>query len=195
MVRTLDSPARPPADGTAAAGNPDLSTRAAEGDSRASEHNADVRPFLMHFHTEFKGHSTDLYTDGTRWASGDQPRGQDVSAGRGEIPEHLPTGEDLVDTAGEEASRVEKVRREIYEDGQDVIDVIDNDTNAWNDMFAPPQISSYEAAPVAGPHFSAQQHTAMDVGTGAVALFALGLAIDRVATWAVRHLEKHPERD
>ena len=63
------------------------------------------------------------------------------------------------------------------------------------DASAPPPTSSHEATPVAGPHFSATQHAGMDVGTEATALFALGLTIDRVATWAARHLEKHPERD
>ena len=194
-ARTPDSPAGPPADGRTAAGNPDLSTRAIEGDSPASEHNADVRPSLMHFHTEFKGHSTDLYTDGTRWASGDQPRGQDVSAGRGEIPERLPTGEDLVDTAGEESSVAERFRREIYEEGEDVFDVVENNANDAYDFFSPPPTGSYETTPSAGPYFSAQQHPGVDVGTGATALFALGLTIDRVATWTMRHLEKHREGD
>jgi hypothetical protein len=86
------------------------------------------------------------------------------------------------------------MRREIFED-DDVTDVISDNTNAWHDMFTPPQISSHEAAPLPGPHFSATQHTGMDVGTGATALFALGLAIDRVAIWGKRHLEKHPEGD
>lgn len=194
-VRTLDSPARRPADGRTAAENPDLSTAAVEGDSRASEHNADVRPFLTHFHTEFKGHSTDLYTDGTRWASGDQPRGQDVSAGRGEIPERLPTGEDLVDTAGEESSVAERFRREIYEEGEDVFDVVEHNTKDAYDFFSPPPTGSYETTPSAGPYFSAQHHPGVDVGTGATALFALGLTIDRVATWTMRHWEKHGEGD
>jgi hypothetical protein len=99
-----------------------------------------------------------------------------------------------VESAGEESSRLEKIRRGLYED-DDVIDIINDNTNAWNDMFTPPQTSSYEAAPLPGPHFSATQHNGMDVGTGATALFALGLAIDRVATWGVRHFEKHPEGD
>ena len=194
-VRTPDSPARQPADRRTAAGNPDLSTGAAEGNSRTSEHHPDVRPVLTHFHAEFKGHSTDLYTDGTRWASGDLAQRGNVSAGRGEIPERLPTGEDLVDTAGEESSRIEKLRRELYDETGDLTDDIDAGANRLHDIFSPPPTSSYEATPVAGPHFSATQHPGMDVGAGAAALFALGLTIDRAATWAARHLEKRPERD
>ena len=194
-VRTPDSPARQPADGRAAAGNPDLSTGTVEGTSRASEHHPDVRPVLTHFHAEFKGQSTDLYTDGTRWASGDLAQRGNVSAGRGEIPERLPTGEDLVDTAGEESSRIEKLRRELYDETGDLSDDIDAGANRLHDIFSPPPTSSYEATPVAGPHFSATQHPGMDVGAGAAALFALGLTIDRAATWAARHLEKRPERD
>jgi hypothetical protein len=194
-VRTPESPARQPADGSAARGNPDVTTRTVEGNSRTSEHNPDVRPVLTHFHSEFKGHSTDLYTDGTRWAPGDQPRGHDVTADRGEIPERLPTGEDLVDTAGEESSRIEKLRRELYDETGDLSDDIEAGANRLHDIFSPPPTSSYEATPLAGPHFSTTQHAGMDVGAGAAALFALGLTIDRVAIWAARHLEKHPERD
>lgn len=194
-VRTPDSPARQPADGRTAARSPDLSTRAVEESSRTSGHHSDVRPVLKHFHAEFKGQSTDLYTDGTRWASGDLAHRGNVSAGRGEIPEHLPTGEDLVDTAGEESSRIEKLRRELYDETGDLSDDIEAGANRLHDIFSPPPTSSYEATPVAGPHFSATQHAGMDVGAGAAALFALGLTIDRVVTWAARHLEKHPERD
>jgi hypothetical protein len=194
-VRTPDSPASHPADGRAAAGNLDPGARAVEGNSRTSEHHPDVRPVLTHFHAEFKGQSTDLYTDGTRWASGDPARRGDASAGRGEIPEHLPTGEDLVDTAGEEASRVEKLRRELYDEAGDLSDDIDRGANRLHDIFSPPPTNSYEATPVGGPHFSATQHPGMDLGAGAAALFALGLTIDRVARWGARHLEKNPERD
>jgi len=192
-VRTPDSPVRQPEDGRAAEGNSELSTRAVEGNSPATEHDAGIRPVLTHFHTEFKGHSTDLYTDGTRWASGDQPRRQDLSAGRGEIPERLPTGEDLVETAGEESSVAERFRREVYEEGEDVFDVVETNANDAYDFFSPPPTGSHEATPPAGPYFSAQQHPGVDVGTGATALFALGLAIDRVATWTMQHWEKHGE--
>jgi hypothetical protein len=149
---------------------------------------------ITHYHADFNGHRTDLYTDGTRWASGDPSR-EHATAGRGELPDDSPTGEDLVDSAGEEGSLAERVRREAYEEGEDLVDVLDHGANRLSDIFAPPPTSSYEAHPVGGPYFSAQQHNGMDVGTGATALFALGLAVDRVAKWTMQHFEKHPEGD
>jgi hypothetical protein len=162
--------------------------------SSALESRPDAQPVIAHYHADFKGHRTDLYTDGTRWASGDPAR-EHATAGRGELPDDSPTGEDLVDRAGEEGSVAERLRRELYGEGDDVVDVIEHGANRGYDFFAPPPTSSYEAHPAAGPYFSAQQHNGMDVGTGATALFALGLAVDRAAKWTMQHFEKHPEGD
>jgi hypothetical protein len=169
-------------------------THPGEGKPPASEHRPDDRPAITHYHADFKGHRTDLYTDGTRWASGDHAREQ-ATAGRGELPDDSPTGQDLVDRADEEGSPAERLRRALYDEGEDISDVIEHGANRGYDLFAPPPTSSYEAHPVAGPYFSAQHHNGMDVGTGATALFALGLAVDRMATWTMRHFEKHPEGD
>ena len=189
-----DSAVRKPADESAATRNPDRSDLAVEGNSRTSEHGPDAHPAITHFYGEFKGQRTDLYTDGTRWVPDDFRQREAASAGRGELPDDSPTGQDLVESAGEESSRLEKIRRELYED-DDVMDIVSENTNVWHNIFTPPQTNSYESVPAPGPHFSAQQHTGMDVGTGATALFALGLAIDRAATWGMRHFEKHPEGD
>jgi hypothetical protein len=157
-------------------------------------HNPNAEPVITHYHADFKGQRTDLYTDGTRWASGDRDR-EHATAGRGELPDDSPTGEELVDSAGEKGSLAERLQRDLYEEGDDIRDVLEHGANRTYDIFAPPPTSTYEAHPVGGPYFSAQQHHGMDVGTGATALFALGLAVDRVAVWTMEHVKKHPEGD
>jgi hypothetical protein len=150
------------------------------------------RDAITHVHAEFKGQATDLYTDGTRWASADTPRSEDKVPGRGEIPpDRLPTGEELVDGASEEPSPLDKFRRELYEAGEDTNDVIEQTFNADRVLFEHPPTGSHTGTPMPGPYFSAQQHSGADIGTGATALFALGLVIERVATFGVQHLTKH----
>src|ERR1700723_1148379 len=57
---------------------------------------------LTHFHGEFKDRRLDLYTDGTRWAAADTSRTLDNGVEEAKMPDVLPTGEELVDGAGED---------------------------------------------------------------------------------------------
>jgi hypothetical protein len=79
--------------------------------------------------------------------------------------------------------------------GEDLTGAINDNINGIHDIFSSPPTGSYEGVPGPGPLFTSPQHSGMDAGTGATALFALGLAIDRGATWAMRHLIKHSEGD
>lgn len=171
-----------------------LDAAAGQGRDQASRDQAGGQPAITHYYADFKGQRTDLYTDGDRWASGDQAR-DNAAAGRGELPDDSPTGEDLVDSADEEGSLAERFRREAYEEFDEISDVVEHGTNRAYDLLAPPPTFSYEAHPIAGPHFSAPQPNGMDVGTGAAALFALGVTVDRVAKWTMGHFEKHQKGD
>jgi hypothetical protein len=146
---------------------------------------------VTRFHSEFKGPPLDLYTDGTRWASADTPRTQDTVSQKGEIPDRLPTGEELVDSADESSSRLERFRHKLYEQSDDALDSIEKNTNIAHDIFSHPPTSSYEATPASEPHIYEAQHSVVDPGTAATAIFTLGLVIDRAVHWAVGHYDKH----
>jgi hypothetical protein len=81
-------------------------------------------PVVTHFHGEFKGRPLDLYTDGTRWAAADTPDTEETVSEKGTMPDRLPTGEELVDNAGEGSSLLERLRREVYEESDDEIDLL-----------------------------------------------------------------------
>jgi hypothetical protein len=146
---------------------------------------------VTHFHGEFKGRPLDLYTDGTRWAAADTPDREDTVTGTGDIPDRLPDGEELIEGAGEGSSRLERLRRDVYEESDDETDVIEKDANVIHDVFSRPPTSSYEATPAPEPHIFATQHPGIDAGTAATALFTFGLVIDRAVQWAVGHYDKH----
>ena len=149
---------------------------------------------VTHFHSEFKDRPLDLYTDGTRWAAADTPRAQDAVSEKGDMPDRLPTGEELVDDAGESSSRLDRLRRDVYEESEDETDVLDKEANTFHDVFAHPPTSSYEGTP-AQPHIYAIQHSGIDAGSMATALFTLGLVIDRAVHWAVGYYDKHAKGD
>jgi hypothetical protein len=149
---------------------------------------------LTHFRGEFKDRRLDLYTDGARWAAADTSRTQDNGVGEVKIPDVLPnllpTGEELVDSAGEDSSRLERLRHDIYEESDDEIDVLEKDANLVHDVFSHPPTSSYEGTPTQ-PHIYRTPHPGIDGGSTVTALFTLGLVIDRAVHWAVGYYDKH----
>lgn len=157
------------------------------GQDRDASATADA---VTHFHGEFKGQQLDLYTDGTRWAAAGTPRTQDTVSEKGEIPDRLPTGGELVDSAGEASSLLERLRRGVYEESDNETDVLEKDANIFHDVFSHPPTSSYEGTP-AQPHIYGTQHSGIDAGTAATAIFTFGLVIDRAVHWAVGYYEKH----
>jgi hypothetical protein len=146
---------------------------------------------VTHFHGEFKDQQLDLYTDGTRWAAADTPRTQDTVSEKGEIPDRLPTGKELLDSAGADSSRLERFRHKLYEQSDDALDNLEKNTNIAYDIFSHPPTSSYETTPTPEPHIYEAQHSVMDPGTVATAIFTFGLVIDRAVHWAVGHYDKH----
>jgi hypothetical protein len=149
---------------------------------------------VMHFHSDFTGHSLDLYTDGSRWATVDSPRAEDMVSGKADVPDRLPTGEEIVKDAGEGASLADRLRRELYEASDDEIDLLDKDTKLVHDVFSRPPSSSYESTPANHPYISEAQHSGIDPGSTATALFTLGLVIDRGVRWTMRYYGKGAKR-
>jgi hypothetical protein len=146
---------------------------------------------VTHFHGEFKGRPLDLYTDGTRWAAADTPDREETVAGAGDIPDRLPAGAELMESGGEDSSRLDRFRQELYEESDDEIDLLDKDTNIAHSVFSHPPASSYEGTPRSQPYIYGPQHSGIDAGTAAAALFTFGLVIDRAVRWAVGYYEKH----
>jgi hypothetical protein len=187
-----ESPARTPAAGNAEAGKPDNDDRSAAAQLGSGEHHPDDRNVITDIPGQFNGYTMSWSTDGTRWTLGDIPRKGDAGHNETEeVPKRPPTGEELVDSADEEASSLEKARRELWEEGDDMVDSVEKNFNDARDIFQRPPTGSITGAPTAGPYFSAQQQSGMDVGTEAAALMVLGLAVERVATLGVKHLRKH----
>ena len=155
------------------------------------DHDASATPTAVtHFHGEFKDKQLDLYTDGTRWAAADTPRRQDTVSEKGGTPDRPPTGEELVDSAGEGSSLLERLRRGVDEESVDEADVLEKDANVFHDVFPHPPTRSYEGSP-AQPYVYETQHSGIDAGTAATAIFTLGLVIDRAVHWAVGYYNKH----
>jgi hypothetical protein len=145
---------------------------------------------VTHYHSEFKDRPLDLYTDGTRWAAADTPRAQDTVAEKGDIPDRRPAGEELVESADEGSSRLERLRRDVYEEGDNEIDALEKQANVFHDVFSRPPTSSYEGT-ASQPHIYATQHPGIDAGSAAAAIFTVGLVIDRAVHWAMGYYDKH----
>jgi hypothetical protein len=166
----------------------------AQGGHEAPVTGDEGRSPVTHFHSEFTGHSLDLYTDGSRWATVDRPRAEDMVSGKADVPDRLPTGEEIVKDAGEGTSLADRLRRELYEASDDEIDLLEKDTNLVHDVFSRPSSSSYESTPANHPYISEAQHSGIDPGSTATALFTLGLVIDRGVRWTMRYYGKGAKR-
>jgi len=140
---------------------------------------------VTHFHAEFKGHPLDLYTDGTRWAAAGTPRQEETVSGKGELPDQPPDGED----PPEGGSLLERLRREVYQESEDELDQLESDANLVHDVFDRPPAGSYQGTAPDQPVIHGAQHSGIDAGSAATAVFTLGLVIDRGIRWAVQHYE------
>jgi hypothetical protein len=127
-------------DGDHQEGSPDTG---AEQDRDASE----ATTAVTHFRSEFKDRPLDLYTDGTRWAAAETPRTRETVSEKGDIPGQLPTGEELVDSAGENSSLLERLRHGVYEESDNETNVLEKEANLAHDVFSHPPTSSYEGTP------------------------------------------------
>lgn len=151
---------------------------------------------ITHFHAEYRGKNLDLYTDGTRWVSGDmarpkhpeKPEVTDVT--RTDLP---PTGKELVDEANERGSVEKRFRRELWESGDDVVAGGKNVADNGYDFFLPQPTGSHTGTAPQGPYFGAPQHSGIDVSTSAAALLVLGITADHLRSQAMEHLRKHSE--
>jgi hypothetical protein len=151
---------------------------------------------VTHLHGEFKDQRLDLYTDGTRWASSDSPRREETLARKGDEPDRMPTGQELVDSAdNNNLSRVDRIRSKLYEESGDALDALEKNANLGHDIFAAPPTGSYEGTATPQPHIYENHPAGIDAGTAATALFTLGLVIDRAAHSVVEYYKQHRKED
>jgi hypothetical protein len=146
-------------------------------------------PAVTHFHGEFKGRPLDLYTDGTRWAAADTPDTEETVGEKGDLPDLLPTGKELVDNADEGSSLLERLRREVYEESDGELDFLEKEANLIHDVFSRPPTGSHEGTSPNQPYIHRAQPSGIDAGSVATAVFTLGLVIDRTARWVMQHYE------
>ena len=148
-------------------------------------------PAVTHFHGEFKGRPLDLYTDGTRWAAADTPDMEETVSEKGDMPDRPPAGEEPADNTGEGSSLLERLRREVYEESDDELDILEKEANLVHDVFSRPPAGSYEGTSPSQPYIHGAQPSGIDAGSVATAVFTLGLVIDRTARWVMQHYENH----
>lgn len=154
---------------------------------------------ITHYHADYKDQHVDLYTDGTRWAPGDRVRGQNVVGPKpdrsspSDASDLPPTGEQLLDTAGEEKPRSERFRRELYKRGGDLADSMKNNASLATEVFAPAPTGSHEGTPAGGEYLMPAPHYGMDAGSLATATFVTGVVLDRTIHWLRRHVHVRTE--
>jgi hypothetical protein len=62
-------------------------------------------------------------------------------------------------------------------------------------MSSRPPTGSHEGTPPSQSYIHGAQHSGIDAGSVATAVFTLGLVIDRTARWAMQHYENHAKGD
>jgi hypothetical protein len=196
---------RPPAENTAGAdaayrppaeenqthrGRPDSPAGQADQPDQPASHGP-----ITHYHGEFKGQQIGLYTDGTRWAPGDRQQGENVVGEKpekspGDISDLPPTGDQLIDSAGEDSSRAERLRHQLYEASGDILDTLDKTADTAHDMLARPQLRGHDVSPAGGPYVSPAPHDGIEADSVLTAAFVAGLLADRCVRWIRQHWKR-----
>jgi hypothetical protein len=105
----------------------------------------------------------------------------------GDIDDFTPTGEQLVDTAGEDASRQDRLRRIIYRRSDDAMDALQKNIDLGQELFERPSASSHEGSLPGSPYVTEMPHYGIDAGSIATSAFTVGVLIDRGIHWLMRH--------
>ena len=129
---------------------------------------------VTHYHSDFKDQPVDLYTDGSRWATGERVDGENVAGERpdrspGDTSDLPPTGEQLIGMESDKASRAERMRQEGYREAGDVLDVTSKWADVAHDLLARDQPSGH-AEISTRPEISPAPHHGINPGDAASAL-------------------------
>jgi hypothetical protein len=127
-----------------------------------------------------------------RWAPGNREEGEEIVGQKpdrspGDIRDQPPSGDELLETAADDISRADRLRRELYRHSDEAQDAIEKNSNLVHDVFARPPASGHEISPVNTPYVSQPPQYSVDAGAVATAALALGILLDR----GVHRLPRH----
>lgn len=178
---------------------------------------------ILHGHSEFHGHSLDVYTDGVRWVGGDAVRAAQAEAARaraegqqaprrysitdvpqmrdlgrntvgekedrspGDTSDLPPTGAELVETAGKDKPRLERLKNEAFQEFDGVVGGVKEVADAILNAMSRPQPSGHPEVPVRdGPVIGPQEghHIAPGADSVTQAILVGGVVGYQAVRWA-----------
>jgi len=192
-----------------------LKSEIAEIKDRLRELDPGDEGVLMHAHSEFHGETLDLYTDGTRWRSGEaleEAQKKDPDAGRqgiadvpgvrdqgidviGERPddesELPPSAEGLLE-ADEGESKLDRLRNKTVRNLSDAVDSSGNQADALRNILNTPPTAHAEvmARPEAGPVVDASPHAGPTVDAVTELAVVTLLVGYQVSGWTRRKVDE-----
>lgn len=181
------------------------STRASAGDQSFDEGQEEHKPGDKGVITHFHGDNLDLYTDGTRWVSGDTVKamearnvvGEKEDRSPGDISDLPPTGEKLVETEDSDAPRPQRVGRKLFREVDDFVDAAKTETDAVSMALknpGPTNMCIEGAPPTRGPEITdASPHPTPTPGAIVEATLYTGLALFRTGQ-AIQHTLRREQR-
>lgn len=165
------------------------------------EHKPGDKGVITHFH----GKDLDLYTDGTRWVSGDAVKamearnvvGEKVDRSPGDISDLPPTGEELVETEESDVPRAQRLGRKLFREVDDVVDAAKTETDAVSMALknpGPTNMCIEGTPPTRGPEITdASPHPTPTPGAIVEATLYTGLALFRTGQ-AIEHSLRRERR-
>ena len=146
---------------------------------------------FRHYQGEFKGQVLDLYTDGTRWASGQRTEGDNAG---GQAPDRSPTdtsdfpptGEQLLHMESDKASRAERMRLEGYRSADDILHVTGEWSELGYDLLAKQPPTGHTEANTR-PEVSPVPHEGLNPGDTATALLVFSALTAEAIGKGVKH--------
>lgn len=165
------------------------------------EHKPGDKGVITHFH----GKDLDLYTDGTRWVSGDAVKamearnvvGEKDNRSPGDISDLPPTGEELVKTEESDLPRPQRLGRKLFREVDDVVDAAKTETDAVSMALknpGPTNMCIEGSPPTRAPEITdASPHPTPTPGAIVEATLYTGLALFRTGQ-AIEHRLRRERR-
>jgi hypothetical protein len=73
-----------------------------------------------------------------------------------------PAAEEIADNAGKGSSLLERLRREVYEESDDELDILEKEANLVHDVFSRPPTGTHEGTSPSQPYIHGTQHSGID---------------------------------
>jgi len=131
-----------------------------------------------------------LKENGSGWDQGANVVGDKPGRSPGDISDGPPPGEDLPEMDSEKLSRLEKFRKETYDEIDDILDVSEKGGETIKDLFDRPPMGSHTEVPAGHPAIDQPAAPGVDGGHLVVAGLMLGI----VGVEAVRAVKNAVEK-